>query len=657
MRTLIRVSISLIIFLATNAYALTPAQINNMAESKEWVIGANPGAGGYLYTKTKWKGPKDYNYNLKGLVIRKFFHYEKQGSLGGINLGWTNNASAETGKKRAKWYFTRSSNAKGPIKYGEYLAIAWHNTGYIYYASRNSGINLKWSKKPHYQWQILGGRNGTPVRRGKDKVIIYNTRHKYPMIYYKRKGAGHIGWPDSTDWSVRGQVRDSAIVVKNFTVDTATTPLRAAGLVERAEIDTYKSLKRGQKNCKKKRDTCINCNPPVRNDDKDRDGISDLLEYNLAHKFFPNVMVYGDKYDLEQSYLKNGYSTPYIVKEIGGGQCGNVDEKKCLEIRLGITFAMDAGDDISGGWGAHIGDSEMYMAVVKRKGSWAQARNNANQWQIIRDFTSAHWGKGGAFDSSKMEVYPGGRSERVTIHSATRKHALYHSNSACDGGTLAWADDCPGRGRNLIQYKKRNSLQNIGSRKNNIGMDTTIAHPVCGVYHVWGDRAFAEDDPFSNYIEKKVDYELGSNARPAVTTNNRPRPAPVRDHRTNKRPTPRSTVVRDHRTPKPRSEKVIDHRICKKYIQGKVAWDYKGNKRWSASNIKALCKGAESYSQPGRCFNDVMHGGVNWGGGTKWTYKNVMNLCKGTHNSSITIACFKNKVKKKGWKKAIEACN
>lgn len=534
MKTIIQVSISLIIFcvLATNAYAISEAQINNMAESKEWVIGANPGATGHLYTKKKWSGPKNYNYNLKGLVIRKFFHYEKQGTLGGINLGWTNNASAKTGKKRARWYFTRRSNAKGPIKYGEPLAIAWGKAGYIYYTSRNSGINLDWSKKPHYQWKILGGKQGTSVRRGKDKVIIYNTKHKHPLIYYKRKGAGHIGWPDSTDWSVRGQARDSAIVAKNVTIDAATA-LAGTG---RAEIDTYKRLKRGQRNCRKQRDTCTNCQPPRRNDDKDRDGIPDILEYNLAHKFFPNVMVYGNKYDLQQAYLKNGYATPFIVKKIGGGQCGNENEKKCLEIRLGITFIMDGGDDALGGHGSHIGDSEMYMAVVKRKGPWAQAKNSANKWQIIRDFTTAHWGTAG--NDSEMKPYPGGRSGRLKIHAATRKHALYHSNSACDDGSVLSADDCPGKGHDLLQYK-HGKLQNIGSRNQNAGMDTTIAHPVCGVYHVWGDRAFGEDGAISDYFEKKVTYKLGSNIGVQATTSTPPRPAQVNDHRTNTRPAPR----------------------------------------------------------------------------------------------------------------------
>ena len=114
---MIRVSISLIIFcvLAMNAHAQSEAQVNNMAESKEWVIGANPGAAGYLYPKKKWSGSKNYNYNLKGLVIRKFFHYEKQGYIVWNNLGWTYNASDRTVSKAAKRYFTINSNTRAAI--------------------------------------------------------------------------------------------------------------------------------------------------------------------------------------------------------------------------------------------------------------------------------------------------------------------------------------------------------------------------------------------------------------------------------------------------------------------------------------------------------------------------------------------------------------
>lgn len=96
---------------------------------------------------------------------------------------------------------------------------------------------------------------------------------------------------------------------------------------------------------------------------------------------------------------------------------------------------------------------------------------------------------------------------------------------------------------------------------------------------------------------------------------------------------------------------------CASYIQGKIAWDYKGNKHWAQSNINNLCREAEASRQPGACFNRVMHGGVNWGGGTKWRWPNALNLCQGSTNASSTISCFKREIsKKRSWRQAIAAC-
>jgi len=179
-----------------------------LAPYKQWMIGANKT--GYVLTKQAWSGPAARNYNLKGSVIRKFLQYEKQGTWRGINLGWTDNASAHTAIVRSQWYFRRpwgsytdetGANAV-PIKYGERIALAWGSgeKPFIKYASRNVGINLDWSKTPLYEWAILGGKPGEPVKRGEDWVIIYNLKHKRPLMYFDRTAGGDIGWPDSTRW-------------------------------------------------------------------------------------------------------------------------------------------------------------------------------------------------------------------------------------------------------------------------------------------------------------------------------------------------------------------------------------------------------------------------------------------------------------------------
>ena len=175
-----------------------------MAQYKQWMIGAN-NTGNVEHSLANGA----FNYNLKGKVIRKFLQYEKQGTFGGINLGWTDNASASTATKRAKWFFSTSkpANISRPgIQYGRAIAISWGSGGrpYIKYSKRTIGINLDWSNRPSYEWVILGGQPGTPVKRGQDWVIIFNLKHRQPLMYFDRTVGGDIGWPDSRRWGLSG---------------------------------------------------------------------------------------------------------------------------------------------------------------------------------------------------------------------------------------------------------------------------------------------------------------------------------------------------------------------------------------------------------------------------------------------------------------------
>lgn len=96
---------------------------------------------------------------------------------------------------------------------------------------------------------------------------------------------------------------------------------------------------------------------------------------------------------------------------------------------------------------------------------------------------------------------------------------------------------------------------------------------------------------------------------------------------------------------------------CHESVQGKIAWDYKGNKRWAPANLEKLCGNLNKTDQPGKCFHTIMHGGVNWGGGTQWQWKNALELCQGTFNANRTVSCFKNNIKSgKNWSSAIAAC-
>lgn len=99
-----------------------------------------------------------------------------------------------------------------------------------------------------------------------------------------------------------------------------------------------------------------------------------------------------------------------------------------------------------------------------------------------------------------------------------------------------------------------------------------------------------------------------------------------------------------------------DPRTCYNAVQNQIAWDYSGNKSWSDTNINNLCTGNETSTAPAQCFNNVMHGGVNWGGGTQWNWDNALRLCKGAPDPNSRVDCFKSKVGASGWSSAIDQC-
>lgn len=100
-----------------------------------------------------------------------------------------------------------------------------------------------------------------------------------------------------------------------------------------------------------------------------------------------------------------------------------------------------------------------------------------------------------------------------------------------------------------------------------------------------------------------------------------------------------------------------DESRCYDLVQGRIAWDYQGNRTWSANNAQDLCRGTTKPDQPGRCFDRVMHGGINWGGGTQWQWGNALKLCAGTNDADRTISCFQAKIREGvAWSAAIDAC-
>jgi hypothetical protein len=134
-------------------------------------------------------------YLLKNSTNRHFLQYKNQGTFGGINLGFSDDAEPSTAAKVVHWEFL--NRQRTALKYDEPVALRCKD-GYLRYGSRSVGINLVWSDSPVFEWRLLGGRPGTPVTTS-DWFSIFNMHSQpgEPMIYFQREIGGNIGWPSS----------------------------------------------------------------------------------------------------------------------------------------------------------------------------------------------------------------------------------------------------------------------------------------------------------------------------------------------------------------------------------------------------------------------------------------------------------------------------
>ena len=148
------------------------------------------------------------------------------------------------------------------------------------------------------------------------------------------------------------------------------------------------------------RDVCTGCARPAAGIDADVDGVPDDFEHDLAYWFFPAVRLQYFDHDLSQSYYYANPGVPYTVRPVRFSVCD--EDKECMEIRYALAYRRDFGDSIFGT--SHLGDSEFYAAIVQRTAPWSTAAGSMSSWQMIRDFTSAHWGEN-IFDFSVVGAY------------------------------------------------------------------------------------------------------------------------------------------------------------------------------------------------------------------------------------------------------------
>ncbi len=146
------------------------------------------------------KGPssdvrKGTRYLLKNSTNRHFLHYKHQGTFGGINLGFTDDAEPSTAAKVVQWELVNRQGT--PVKFDEPVALRCGDD-YLRYGHREVGINLTWSDNPVYEWRLLGGKPGTALKTGVPfSIFNMHNAEGEPLIYFQREIGGNIGWPSS----------------------------------------------------------------------------------------------------------------------------------------------------------------------------------------------------------------------------------------------------------------------------------------------------------------------------------------------------------------------------------------------------------------------------------------------------------------------------
>jgi hypothetical protein len=96
---------------------------------------------------------------------------------------------------------------------------------------------------------------------------------------------------------------------------------------------------------------------------------------------------------------------------------------------------------------------------------------------------------------------------------------------------------------------------------------------------------------------------------------------------------------------------------CALAVQGKIPFGRKGPGAWDPANVARLCRNAETSTEPAKCFDQLMRGQVDWGGGKVWMPSNALALCAGTRDASQTLNCFvKSVAGDDAWRSAIDRC-
>ncbi len=130
----------------------------------------------------------DAAFDLQNTVSGSSLTYKRQGSFGGINLGWNGT--------HGNYVTVKRQNGGGNVLYGEPVALkvrVGSDGNWLKYEHRDQGINLNWNKSPQYEWIIKGGTDGQPVKAG-DTIAIVSTKENDSVIYCYRANGAWLKW-------------------------------------------------------------------------------------------------------------------------------------------------------------------------------------------------------------------------------------------------------------------------------------------------------------------------------------------------------------------------------------------------------------------------------------------------------------------------------
>ncbi len=159
---------------------LIPKSMGNKLNAIQWTFGASK-IGRPILSGNR--------YQLVNLAIEKGLKRQKRTVA--ANLGFQNISTSNFNMQ------VKRKAGNGQLRYGDIVALHLKPYGWLRYKKQGSagGINLgDDDNKPHYIWQVTGGKKGTKVYSGMP-FALYNTAPvKTEIIFCARASGIDLGW-------------------------------------------------------------------------------------------------------------------------------------------------------------------------------------------------------------------------------------------------------------------------------------------------------------------------------------------------------------------------------------------------------------------------------------------------------------------------------